>query len=59
MIRKDAKKFSRFEKSYWQYYLELEEQFVSTKRYVTFDKANFKTFSSEYGDYCQVDETEN
>lgn len=48
MIRKDAKKFSRFEKSYWQYFLELEEQFVSTKRYVTFDKANFKTFSSEY-----------
>ncbi len=47
-ITKDAKLFSIFEKSYWNYYLELEEQFLSTKRYVAFDKANFKTFSMEY-----------
>ena len=47
-IAKDARKFNQFEKSYWQYFLELEEQFLSTKRYVTFDQANFKTFSSEF-----------
>ena len=47
-ITKDKNIFSLFEKSYWQYFLELEEQFLSTKRYVAFDKANFKTFSTEY-----------
>ena len=40
-ITKDAKKFNQFEKSYWQYFLELEEQFLSTKRYVAFDKVQF------------------
>ena len=47
-ISKDNNLFSLFERSYWQYFLELEEQFLSTKRYVAFDKANFKTFSTEY-----------
>ena len=47
-IIKNQELFLRFEKIYWQYFLELEEQFLSTKRYVAFDKANFKTFSTEY-----------
>lgn len=47
-IVKDAKMFTQFEKNYWQYFLELEEQLLSTKRYVSFDHANFKTFSTEY-----------
>lgn len=37
-----------FKKSYWNYFLELEEQLISTKRFVTFDKNNFKSFSIEY-----------
>lgn len=47
-IRKDAKRFHLFEKSYWNYFLELEEQFILTKRYVAFDKSNFKSYSMEY-----------
>ena len=47
-ITKDAKLFTAFEKSYWNYYIELEDQFISTKRYVAFDRANYKTFSLEY-----------
>ena len=38
----------QFIKSYWEYYLELEEQFIDTKRFVAFDSANEKTFSVEY-----------
>ena len=37
-----------FIKSYWEYFLELEEQLIETKRYVAFDKANAKTYSIEY-----------
>lgn len=37
-----------FKKSYWSYYLELEEQFLQTQKYVTFDRLNFNTFSVEY-----------
>ena len=38
----------QFVRSYWNYFLELEEQLISTKRFVDFDKANNKTFSIEY-----------
>lgn len=38
----------QFIKNYWDYYLELEDQLLSTKKYVDFDKSNFKTFSIEY-----------
>ena len=38
----------QFIRSYWNYYLELEEQIILTKRYVEFDESNFKTFSIEY-----------
>ncbi len=37
-----------FIRSYWNYYIELEEQLISTKRFVDFDKSNNKTFSVEY-----------
>lgn len=47
-IIKDKNIFSFFEKSYWQYFLELEDQFLVTRRYVAFEKANFGTFSTEY-----------
>lgn len=37
-----------FIRDYWSYYIELEEQLVSTKRYVDFSELNNKTFSVEY-----------
>ncbi|MFI3325243.1 MAG: hypothetical protein R3Y35_03615 [Clostridia bacterium] len=37
-----------FIKSYWNYFLELEEQFIGTKRFVEFDCSNFETYSVEY-----------
>lgn len=41
-------KLNQFIKSYWNYYLELERQLDSTKRYIEFDKHNFNTYSIEY-----------
>lgn len=38
----------QFLKSYWSYYLELEEQLIETKRYVEFSISNSKTYSIEY-----------
>lgn len=38
----------QFLKSYWSYYLELEEQLIETKRYVEFSTSNNKTYSIEY-----------
>ena len=40
--------------NYWNYYLELEEQFLKSKRYVSFDLANDLTFSSEYVQLIQA-----
>lgn len=37
-----------FIRSYWNYFLELEQQFIETKRFVAFDKANAKSYSIEY-----------
>lgn len=48
LISKNQSVFQFFERNYWAYYLELEEQFLETKRYVAFEQENFKTFSSEY-----------
>ncbi|NBK23300.1 MAG: hypothetical protein EOM68_14870 [Spirochaetia bacterium] len=41
-------KTKEFEKVYWGYYLHLENRFLVTGDYVSFDEANFKTFSNEY-----------
>lgn len=38
----------RFLKSYWNYYLDLENQLLETKRYVEFSDQNDKTYSVEY-----------
>lgn len=40
--------YQTFIKSYWNYFIELEEQLISTKRFIAFDKVNNKTFSIEY-----------
>lgn len=37
-----------FVRSYWNYFIELEEKVISTKRFVAFDKSNYSTFSIEY-----------
>jgi hypothetical protein len=37
-----------FTKSYWNYYLELEERMEETRRYIEYDENNFKTYSSNY-----------
>lgn len=37
-----------FKKLYWNYFLELEEELLSTRKYVSFDLNNFKTYSNEY-----------
>lgn len=47
-LTKDSKRFRVFERSYWQYYLELEEQLMRTRRYIAFDEVNFNTYSIEY-----------
>lgn len=46
--------FETFYKSYWKYYLELEQSFLETERYVSFDKRNYKAFSVEYVKLLQV-----
>lgn len=38
----------RFLKDYWRYYIELENQVCKTRRYVSFDSANYSTYSVEY-----------
>lgn len=40
--------FETFKRSYWSYYLELEERMDVTKRYVEYDKDNFNAYSSTY-----------
>ncbi|MBR5091715.1 MAG: hypothetical protein IK093_20015 [Ruminiclostridium sp.] len=40
--------FKGFERSYWNYYIELEERIRETHRYIEYDESNFKTYSSYY-----------
>lgn len=41
-------KLSIFVKSYWNYFLELEEQLLNTQKYLAFDVYNKKAYSIEY-----------
>ena len=41
-------KLSVFVKSYWNYFLELEEQLLNTQKYLAFDVYNKKAYSIEY-----------
>lgn len=38
----------RLLQDYWRYYIELENQVCKTRRYVSFDSANYGTYSVEY-----------
>lgn len=40
--------FKGVEKNYWEYYRELEDDFIATRKYVSFHEANASTFSLEY-----------
>lgn len=40
--------FKAFIKNYWNYYRELEDELIQTKRYVEFHESNHKTFSVEF-----------
>lgn len=40
--------FAQFVYDYWSYYRELEDDFLATRKYVSFDSANYSTYSIEY-----------
>ena len=40
--------FENFQRSYWNYYIELEERIEDTKKFVEFDLYNRKVYSSTY-----------
>lgn len=39
-----------FEKTFWNYYLELEREFLEIERLIPFDETNYNTFSYKYMD---------
>lgn len=47
-MAKKLSEIAEFVSSYWNYYLELEETFKQTQKYVAFDKHNDRTYSVEY-----------
>ena len=47
-ITRDSKLFKKVVNYYWNYYRELEDEFLQTRRYVDFSEKNFTTFSVEY-----------
>ncbi len=40
--------FNAFIRGYWEYYRELEDEFLATRRYVAFDEENYSVYSIEY-----------
>lgn len=45
---KDIKKYQEIERSYWEYYVALEQDMIQTRRFVDFGKDNFESYSLEY-----------
>jgi len=48
MFSEHVNKFQEIERSYWRYYCELEQEMLQTRRFVDFNKENFKAYSLEY-----------
>lgn len=48
MFSENVNKFQDIERSYWRYYCELEQEMLQTRRFVDFNKENFKAYSLEY-----------
>lgn len=40
--------FKTFQRGYWDFYIELEERMIGSKKYVAFDEDNLNAFSSNY-----------
>ena len=47
-IVRNKEVFKSFELQYWDYYLDLENDFLNTKKYVDFSRGNLKTYSLEF-----------
>ena len=47
-INRDSRAFNSFVKNYWNYYRELEKEFINTRKYVEFSPENWNTYSLEY-----------
>lgn len=47
-------KQTEFVEKYWDYYINLETDFINTQRYVTIDKDNYFAFSMEYAKQYQA-----
>ena len=50
----ELSEISKFVSSYWNYYLELEEAFKQTQKYVAFDRHNDRTYSVEFLNLIQA-----
>lgn len=44
---KDPQLFRRFIRDYWNYYRELEDDFLAVRKFVSFEQANYSTYSIE------------
>lgn len=47
-VKRSAEAFDFFDKHYWEYFLELESEFLSTRKYVDFSEGNYSTYSIEF-----------
>lgn len=47
-LKRDHESFEQFIYGYWSYYRELEDDFLATRKYVSFDSSNYSTYSIEY-----------
>lgn len=47
-MERNHNSFEQFVYEYWSYYRELEDDFLATRKYVSFDSANYQTYSIEY-----------
>lgn len=48
MITRDTEKFNKFIETYWRYYLQLEEEFFSVRKYIEFNTGNNAAYSIEF-----------
>lgn len=47
-MKNNTESFKKFIANYWNYYIELERELLSVKKYVDFHKDNFNTYSIEF-----------
>lgn len=54
MLEQDNERFESFIANYWCYYLLLEKEIISLRKYVEFNEDNNKTYSLEFLLLCQA-----